>query len=221
MKDRQCRLEDVEPASSGAEASSAASRSPRREPGEKQWVCQLNSDVNLRLCLPHVPRGMYMAIWYFSYHIDSDYTAASVKVQRYNLSMGRALNPTMFMARVSDPSQPFISGDLNTFLTPRVTAQMVIPYPQTQETKDKYEMAVRYPPDGRVTEGRDGGVLNVEWDDGIVFLAKLVSPRSFEGRLCFHGVQLMYLTPEAVQAAESEAAGSGQSQTLPKPPEVR
>ncbi|KAK3372278.1 hypothetical protein B0H63DRAFT_453624 [Podospora didyma] len=187
-----------------------------RAPGDKVWICQLNSDVNLRLYLPTVPKGLYTVMWLFSYQIKSEYKASSSSretnklPQRYNISVGRALDPDIFMARVRDLSQPFVLANLNTFLNLRLTTQITVPLVKTQEMEDPHEVLVDYPPQGDI-QHPSGGPLDVNWDDGggLAFLINLVSPRSLEGELNFHGAHLYRLRSQFASDLRQQVQQSG------------
>ena len=153
------------------------------------WICQLNQDVNLRTLLD-LPRGYYTINWIFAYRIPPEFRSKGHGVQVYNCSFGKPLDAAMFRARIHDPSQPFISSNLNAIIHPRVTIPLTVPEYETMRLSEPSDdLVVRRKNEGHIICASQH-VLQVEWDGPTAFLIRLVSQRVLEGRLWFMGTLL-------------------------------
>ena len=161
----------------------------------RTWICQLDQDVNLRTLLK-LPQGYYTINWIFGYRLTSGSRSGAGGVQVYNCSFGKPLDAAMFWARVHDPSQPFISTNLNAIINPRTTMQLRVPEYETIRLSDSSEdLVLKMKSEGHtVVAGRQ--MLQVDWDGPTAFLIKLVSQRSLEGRLWFLGALLEKHDPQ-------------------------
>ena len=184
--DEQCilrsRANDDGPSVQGSEIFDAMSNRPA-------WICQLDQDVNLRTLL-QLPKGFYSINWIFVYRIASDLRSEARTPQIYNCSFGEPLDAAMFGARTYDPSQPFISSNLNAIINPRVTIPLEVPEYQTMKVSESSDdLVLRRKKEGH-TIVANPRALRVDWDGPTAFLIKLVSQRSLKGRLWFLGVLL-------------------------------
>ena len=155
----------------------------------KSWICNLDQDVNLR-ALVQLPKGLYTINWICAYRVSDDCSLGVQTMQIHNCSFGEPINAAMFPARVNDPSQPFISTDLNAIINPRVTIPLYIPVYETKkfsESSDDFLLSYKRQGDVPVESQRP---LQVDTDGPTAFLIKLVSSRVLTGRLWFLGVLL-------------------------------
>lgn len=157
--------------------------------GQPRWICQLDADVNLRSVI-HLPVGYYQCHWIFAYELDTEYRHSTHAMQTYNCSMGKPLNAAMFLSRTTDPSQPFISTNLNAIILPRRTSALEVPrYETLTQSKLSEDIVLRRKNKGEVVLNSD--TLQVDWDGPTAFLIKLISRRILEGELFFLGVILV------------------------------
>lgn len=153
------------------------------------WFCQLDTDVNLRY-LGHIDPSIYMVGWLFAYQMEPGFQPQPFEVQTYHCSIGKPLDAAMFISRTRDPTQPFISTNLNAIIYPRVTVPLKVPRYDTHERRDSPGSFV-------VTRRSEGAVilvapsrLTVDWDGPTAFLIKLTSSHFTRGSLMFLGVLL-------------------------------
>ena len=184
--DEQCilrtRADDDGPFVQGSEIFDALSERPT-------WICQLDQDVNLRTLL-HLPHGYYTINWIFAYRIASDSRFGGYGVHVYNCSFGEPLDAAMFRARIHDPSQPFISTNLNAIINPRVTMPLEIPEYQTSKLSESSDdLVLKRKNEGHIVVASQQA-LQVDWDGPTAFLIKLVSKRLLKGRLWLLAVVL-------------------------------
>ena len=157
--------------------------------GQPAWVCQLDADVNLRSAI-HLPVGYYQSHWIFAYRLEAGCRhLAGPAIQTYNCSMGKPLDTAMFWARTTDPSQPFISGNLNAIILPRRTSALEVPKYETLGLESLEGVVLRRQNEGEMV--LNSGILHVEWDAPTVFLIKLILRRFLKGKLSFLGVVLV------------------------------
>ena len=153
------------------------------------WICQLDQDVNLRT-LVQLPPGSCIINWLFAYRLASDFRPGGPSIQVYNCLFREPLDARMFRARIYDPSQPFISTNLNAIINPRTTLPLEVPEYQTSRLSESTDdLVLRRKTEGHVAIASHQ-TLQVSWDGPTAFLIKLVSKKVLKGRLWFLGVIL-------------------------------
>ena len=190
----RCKAEDDGPFIEGSEVFDALAV-------RKTWICNLDQDVNLR-ALVQLPKGLYTITWMFAYRLSDDCSLGVQKMQSYNCSFGEPINAAMFRARVNDPSQPFISTNLNAIINPRMTIPLVVPLYETRkssESSDDFVLSCKRQADVPVGSQRP---LQVDGDGPTAFLIKLVSSSVLTGRLWFLGVLLKRKSDEEAEGAQ-------------------
>jgi len=150
------------------------------------WSCRMEDDTNLRHLADNVPPGIYDIIWFFAWKVRSN--GQTTGVGKFNLSVGKAVNESMFMARTYDPAQPFISKNLNHVMYDRVTVTMQVPDAETLQA-----LADAVDEDGYINRGKVGHAslrVRVERGSRVAFLIKRVGG-PVNGTLMFGGVALV------------------------------
>ena len=165
-------------------------------PARAAWFCRLDTDVNLRSLVQIAP-SRYTMVWLFAYQMEPGFVPQQYGVQTYNCSMGMPLDAPMFISRTRDPTQPFISRNLNAIINPRVTVPLQVPRYDTSESADSSGNFM-------ITRRNEGAVilatpnhLVVDWDGPTAFLIKAISSHFTRGSLIFVGV-LLYENSESV-----------------------
>jgi hypothetical protein len=129
--------------------------------------------------------------WKFSYYGSPPHNPlVDQKYQMYNCSVGRACDPAMFISRVTNPSQPFISNLLTHIINPRCTTTMSMPRLTVSETENPESLLVTAQMSGDV-ELVEEKLLEVDWDTGLAFLIKRIQVTPMRGTLIFRGVFLI------------------------------
>jgi hypothetical protein len=95
----------------------------------------------------------------------------------------------MFVSRVSDPGQPYISNDLNHIINPRCTLPLRLPWLTVAKTERPESVLVTAQMSLDV-DLVDPNLLEVNWDTGLAFLIKTFMQPPMRGTLIFKGVFL-------------------------------
>ncbi|KAH8703510.1 putative ankyrin repeat-containing protein [Talaromyces proteolyticus] len=201
LSDRQCMLVDT------TAANNSESQHPSQDPLRLKWVCLLEADTNLRCLFTGLPKGRYKAVWKFTYMVTSQTHRAHLFANTYNCTFGRAVDQEMFIARTTNPLQPFISTILN-FIDPRQTSQLTVP--QYEPLEGEIPNIVIHRVHTNLAVNLETTMdLMVDWDGPVAFLIKKVGLTFAAGFLSFNSVEMV-----KINQRESE-------EMLPMPLEVR
>jgi hypothetical protein len=169
---------------------STSTRESTQTADNRVWICRMEAETNLRCFLEAFPRGRYLVTWRFSYSGSPPYNPGVTQAyQIYKCSVGKACDPAMFVSRVSDPSQPFISNDLNQIINPRCTMPLRLPWLTVTKTELPESVLVTAQMSLDV-DLVDPNLLEVTWDTGLAFLVKKFMGSPMGGTLIFKGVFL-------------------------------
>jgi hypothetical protein len=150
----------------------------------------MEAETNLRCFLEAFPRGRYLVAWEFSYSGAPLYNPGVTQVyQTYECLVGKACDPTMFVSRVLDPSQPYISSNLNYVINPRCAIPPALPCLAFMQT-ERPETVLVTAQMSRDMDLVDSNLLEVVWDTRLAFLVKKFIGSPMKGTLILRRVFL-------------------------------
>jgi len=159
--------------------------------GLKHWRCNLESHTNLRFLTNAIPSGSYIIMWHFAYTVSTDQGSLSPDMIQHNCTAGIPVNPAMFLARIKDPNQAYISQGMNAIMNPFVLQSSFLPL-QTLIPDMGWDICGLLMQREGATSVVNGQIIDVEQGKDFCFLVKRVkfSP-VIKGTLMFLGVDLV------------------------------
>jgi hypothetical protein len=159
-------------------------------PHTKHWKICLESDTNLRFLTNAIPSGTYRFIWRFAYKIDPAQPDLEYQMIQYNCTSGFPVNSSMFLSRITDPSQPYISTGLTAIFKPFTCVPFYLPLIQQLPKIDPDTYVVRMK--RQATENLvNPQIITIEDNQEFAFLVKRVKYKpALKGCLIFLGVVL-------------------------------
>jgi hypothetical protein len=164
---------------------------------EKHWRIRLESHTNLRFVTNAVPPDNYVVWWKFAYKVNDDQPSLQPEMVKHNISAGLPINTPMFLSRITDPAQPYISTGLDAIINPRVMQTLTLPQHEWVPDIDVDTWGLKMKREG-VVQLVDRQIITVKEGDEVAFLVKRVTfTPEIKGFLMFLGVVLIRIPLQA------------------------
>jgi hypothetical protein len=158
---------------------------------ERHWRVRLESHTNLRFVTNAVPPDSYVVLWKFAYNVDKDQPSLQPGMVKHNVSAGLPVDTPMFLSRITNPAQPYISTGLDAIINPRVMQTLDLPQLEWIPDIATDMWGLKMEREGFI-ELVDRQVMTVKDGDEVAFLVKRVKfTPEIKGFLMFLGVVLI------------------------------